>query len=129
MSNFPDARLARAVRRAPWFVFPDQPERGTTYWDWSLTPVKDSGGGVHGLVFSLRETTRYKQVELGLRESRVRSASAPSRTTRRTASHVSIASDVFCSRTPSPPDILVIEDNQTAQPGAARRAVDGAAEA
>ena len=77
MSNFPDARLARAVRRAPWFVFPDQPERGTTYWDWSLTPVKDSGGGVHGLVFSLRETTRYKQAELGLRESEERFRTVP----------------------------------------------------
>jgi hypothetical protein len=42
------------------FVFPDQPERGVTYWDWSLTPVKGAGGAAMGLVFSLRETTRYK---------------------------------------------------------------------
>jgi len=54
------------------FVFPDQPERGVTYWDWSLAPVKTSGGDVVGLVFSLRETTKYKQVEEALRESEER---------------------------------------------------------
>lgn len=51
------------------FVFPDQPERGVTYWDWSLTPVKDTGGRVTGLVFSLRETTAFKRAEEALRES------------------------------------------------------------
>ncbi|HWQ47808.1 MAG TPA: PAS domain S-box protein [Methanosarcina sp.] len=54
------------------FVFPDQPERGVTYWDWSLAPVKDSCGDVKSLVFSLRETTKYKQVEEALRESEER---------------------------------------------------------
>jgi PAS domain S-box-containing protein len=54
------------------FVFPDQPERGVTYWDWSLVPVKDSCGDVKGLVFSLRETTKYKQVEEALRQSEER---------------------------------------------------------
>jgi len=54
------------------FVFPDQPERGVTYWDWSLAPVKTSSGDVVGLVFSLRETTKYKQVEEALRESEER---------------------------------------------------------
>lgn len=51
------------------FVFPDQPERGTTYWDWSLVPVMDGAGGVGGLVFSLRETTRHKRSELARQES------------------------------------------------------------
>lgn len=54
------------------FEFPDQPERGVTYWDWSLTPVKDQAGTVRGLVFSLRETTPYKLAELGLGESEER---------------------------------------------------------
>ncbi len=54
------------------FTFPDQPERGITYWDWSLVPVKNADGYVVGLVFSLRETTRYKQMELDLRESESR---------------------------------------------------------
>lgn len=48
------------------FEFPDQPERGVTYWDWSLAPVKDTAGRVEGLVFSLRETTEYKRAELSL---------------------------------------------------------------
>lgn len=38
------------------FEFPDQPERGVTYWDWTLTPVK-SKNEVIGLIFSLFETT------------------------------------------------------------------------
>lgn len=51
------------------FTFPDQPERGVTYWDWSLTPVKAAGGEVEGLVFALVETTGRKRAELALRES------------------------------------------------------------
>lgn len=51
------------------FVYPDQPERGVTYWDWSLVPVKNYFGDVTGLVFSLRETTKYKQAEEALQKS------------------------------------------------------------
>lgn len=51
------------------FEFPDQPERGTTYWDWSLIPVKDLSGCVTGLVFTLRETTANKLAEQALRNS------------------------------------------------------------
>lgn len=54
------------------FYFPDQPERGTTYWDWSLVPVHGTDGTIIGLVFSLRETTKYKSLELALRESEKR---------------------------------------------------------
>jgi two-component system NtrC family sensor kinase len=39
------------------FEFPDQPGRGTTYWDWSLVPVTGAGGAVNGLVFTLAEVT------------------------------------------------------------------------
>jgi PAS domain S-box-containing protein len=48
------------------FEFPDQPERGVTYWDWTLSPVKDAAGNVIGLVFSLFETTERKQMTLAL---------------------------------------------------------------
>ncbi len=44
------------------FVFPDQPERGVTYWDWSLQPIKKKEK-VEGLVFSLVETTERKKME------------------------------------------------------------------
>jgi PAS domain S-box-containing protein len=49
------------------FEFPDQPERGVTYWDWSLMPVKNAGGKVTGLVFSLQETTQRKLAEEAVR--------------------------------------------------------------
>ena len=45
------------------FVFPDQPERGVTYWDWTLEAVKDKAGKTEGLVFSLVETTERKKAE------------------------------------------------------------------
>ncbi len=47
------------------FAFPDQPERGVTYWDWTLTPVKE-GGQVVGLVFALYETTKRKRAQEAL---------------------------------------------------------------
>ena len=49
------------------FVFPDQPDRGVTYWDWTLEPIKDASGRVEGLIFSLFETTERKQAEDALR--------------------------------------------------------------
>ncbi|MFA7062296.1 MAG: PAS domain S-box protein, partial [Pedobacter sp.] len=49
------------------FEFPDQPERGVTYWDWTLTPIKGSLGQVAGLVFSLFETTERKLSEENLK--------------------------------------------------------------
>jgi PAS domain S-box-containing protein len=54
------------------FEFPDQPQRGLTYWDWNLTPVKDAAGRVVGLVFALHETTERKRAERALRESEAR---------------------------------------------------------
>jgi PAS domain S-box-containing protein len=50
------------------FVFPDQQERGTTYWDWTLEPIKNSQGQVEGLVFSLLETTERKKDQIKLEE-------------------------------------------------------------
>ena len=45
------------------FEFPDHPERGTTYWDWSLQPVRDEPGKIEGLIFSLVDITKRKQAE------------------------------------------------------------------
>ena len=51
------------------FRFVDQPDRGVTYWDWTLSPIKDSTGAVQALVLSLFETTDRKQAEKALRKS------------------------------------------------------------
>lgn len=45
------------------FEFPDQPGRGTTYWDWTLTPILAEDGHAAGLVFSLVETTERVRSE------------------------------------------------------------------
>jgi len=39
------------------FVFPNQPERGVTYWTWTLAPVKDKRESVIGLALSLCDVT------------------------------------------------------------------------
>jgi len=51
------------------FEYPDQPERGVTYWDWGLMPVKDDTGKVTGLVFTLAEVTERKRAEEALQIS------------------------------------------------------------
>jgi PAS domain S-box-containing protein len=51
------------------FEFPGQPEGGVTWWDWSLIPVKDDGGKVGGLVFTLAEVTERIRAEQALRKS------------------------------------------------------------
>ncbi|MCP3926338.1 MAG: response regulator [Desulfobacterales bacterium] len=45
------------------FDYPDNPERGTTYWDWSLVPVKDNTGNMNGLVLTLADVTQRKLME------------------------------------------------------------------
>ncbi|HSJ56494.1 MAG TPA: PAS domain-containing protein, partial [Anaerolineae bacterium] len=43
--------------KAREFEHANQPQRGVTYWDWTLVPVKDQVGGVRGLVLSLTDAT------------------------------------------------------------------------
>jgi diguanylate cyclase (GGDEF)-like protein/PAS domain S-box-containing protein len=57
-----DTRQPVAFHDKP-FVFPDQPERGVTYWDWTISPDIDKTGNLLGLVFSLTETTSRKKIE------------------------------------------------------------------
>jgi PAS domain S-box-containing protein len=52
------------------FVYPERPELGTTYWDWTLMPVKDSEGEVQGLVLSLMDVTERIRTEEELRKHR-----------------------------------------------------------
>jgi PAS domain S-box-containing protein len=63
-----DTGLPFFVQAKP-FEYPDQPGRGVTYWDWSLTPVKDAGGCVTGLVFTLAEVTDRIRTERILRDT------------------------------------------------------------
>jgi len=51
------------------FGYAEHPERGVTYWDWSLQPVKEADGKVEGLVLSLINVTERKRMEDALRES------------------------------------------------------------
>src|SRR3989338_704566 len=51
------------------FVFPDHPEWGVTYWDWTLVPILDTAGEVELLVFSLNDVTERKRAEEQLRRS------------------------------------------------------------
>jgi PAS domain S-box-containing protein len=55
--------------RAKPFVFPDHPEWGTTYWDWTLSPVLDDAGEVEFLVFSLNDVTEEARAQEELRRS------------------------------------------------------------
>jgi PAS domain S-box-containing protein len=45
------------------FEYPDHPEWGVTFWDWSLQPVMGSDGVVEGLVLSLVDVTGRKRAE------------------------------------------------------------------
>ncbi len=45
------------------FEFPDHPEWGVTYWDWTLHPLKDENGRVEGLLFALLDVTQRKRAE------------------------------------------------------------------
>lgn len=54
------------------FVFPDQPERGVTHWEWTLVPVLDRDAEVECLVFSLKDVTEREVASNALRESEAR---------------------------------------------------------
>lgn len=54
------------------FEYAEHPERGVTYWDWSLVPIKDPRGAVTGLVLTVLNVTERKRAEDSLRESEER---------------------------------------------------------
>ena len=51
------------------FEHPDQPDRGTTYWDWSLVPVKGPDGDVERLLFTLMDVTESEKARRQLRDN------------------------------------------------------------
>ncbi|MCP3876014.1 MAG: PAS domain S-box protein [Desulfobacteraceae bacterium] len=46
-----------AFFEAKEFEYPEQSERGITYWDWSLIPITDNSGKIINLVLTLTEVT------------------------------------------------------------------------
>jgi two-component system CheB/CheR fusion protein len=48
------------------FVFPDQPGRGVTYWNWSLVPMLDAAGQVRRLLLSLVDVTGQVNARIAL---------------------------------------------------------------
>lgn len=48
------------------FLYPDNPERGITYWDWTLVPVLDNNGEVEILIFTLVNVTKQRRKEIEL---------------------------------------------------------------
>ncbi|MDM8527105.1 PAS domain-containing protein [Anaerolineales bacterium HSG24] len=50
------------------FEHPDQLERETTWWNWSLIPIKDKADKVQSLVFSVLDVTELVQTREALQE-------------------------------------------------------------
>lgn len=55
-----------SAKSAP-FEYAKNPERGITYWDWSLVPVKDEDGAVEMLVLSMRDVTEQERANKEIR--------------------------------------------------------------
>jgi len=51
------------------FEYAEHPERGISYWDWSLVPIKNQQGIVSGLVLTLADVTARKRAEGALKAS------------------------------------------------------------
>jgi PAS domain S-box-containing protein len=51
------------------FTFPDHPEWGETYWDWTLTPLLDPMGEVDSLVFSLNDVSEEARAREKMRQN------------------------------------------------------------
>ena len=48
----------KQVHLAKPFEYPEHPDKGISYWDWSISPMKDHTGKVQSLVLSLLDVTR-----------------------------------------------------------------------
>ena len=77
---YPDAENEAIFRRVeetgqPYFAFAkpfefaEHVERGVTYWDWSLVPIKNPEGATTGLILTLPNVTERLVADQSLRES------------------------------------------------------------
>lgn len=51
------------------FEYANNPERGVSYWDWSLMPVKSQDGKVAGLIMVLNDVTERKKIQMANAEN------------------------------------------------------------
>ena len=51
------------IAKAKAFEYTETPEKGVTYWDWSMTPVKDSDGKATAILLQLIDVTWQITVE------------------------------------------------------------------
>lgn len=51
------------------FEYADHPERGVSYWDWTLIPTKNEQGDVTGVLFSLADVTERIRMQDSLKIS------------------------------------------------------------
>lgn len=58
------------------FEFPGRPEWGTTYWDWTLLPIKNPEGEVEGLVLYLLDVTEEIELQQQVEKQRAMSVHA-----------------------------------------------------
>jgi len=79
------------------FQYHEYPERGTSYWDWSLQPVRGEGEMVEGLVLSLVDVTERKLAEnnLAQRNEELRALYQSESTARQFAETLSNASQAL----------------------------------
>jgi len=54
------------------FAYAANPERGVSYWDWSLQPIRDAEGRTSGVVLSLLNVTERKRAQQQLEAERHR---------------------------------------------------------
>jgi len=78
---YPDAKNEAVFRKvvetgqpySVWeqsFEYATHPERGETYWDWSLQPIKDESGAVEGLILCLVDVTEEHRATEALNRTR-----------------------------------------------------------
>jgi len=63
-----DTGLVYTVSAKP-FEFPEHPEWGVTYWDWTLHPLKNADGKLDALLLVLADVTERWRAELALTEA------------------------------------------------------------
>ncbi len=66
--NVVELRTPYRVKAKP-FSYPDHPEWGVTYWDWTLNPILDDRGAVEHLVFALNDVTEETRAHEELRRN------------------------------------------------------------